>query len=74
MRDIYHRATRVVSYLGGDWRYRLAGPLILELVSDTKSQFLLILARFPTFVNLYALPIPSLAEVDWLTFCYRSGR
>jgi len=36
MRDIYYRAARVVSYLGGNWRYRLAGPLIYELVSVSR--------------------------------------
>ncbi|KAI0397008.1 HET-domain-containing protein [Xylariaceae sp. FL0594] len=35
MRDIYHRASRVVAYLGGNWRYRLAGPLIYELFGLT---------------------------------------
>ncbi|KAI1085344.1 HET-domain-containing protein [Whalleya microplaca] len=31
MRDIYYRASRVVVYPGGDWRTRLAAPLIFEL-------------------------------------------
>ncbi|KAI1120742.1 HET-domain-containing protein [Nemania abortiva] len=31
MRDIYHRASRVVAYPGSDWRYRLAGSFIYQL-------------------------------------------
>ncbi|KAI3325137.1 HET-domain-containing protein [Xylariaceae sp. AK1471] len=31
MCDIYHHASRVIAYLGGDWQSRLAGPLIYEL-------------------------------------------
>ncbi|KAI1437465.1 HET-domain-containing protein [Xylaria sp. CBS 124048] len=31
MREIYQRASRVVAFLGGDWRLRLAGPLIYQL-------------------------------------------
>ncbi|KAI0490358.1 HET-domain-containing protein [Xylaria cf. heliscus] len=33
MRDIYFRASRVVSYPGSDWRYRLAGAFIYQLWS-----------------------------------------
>ncbi|KAI0914183.1 HET-domain-containing protein [Ustulina deusta] len=33
MRDIYHRASRVIVYPGGDWRSRLAGSLVNELWS-----------------------------------------
>lgn len=33
MRDIYHRASRVVAFPGSDWRYRLAGGFINQLVS-----------------------------------------
>ncbi|KAI0967563.1 HET-domain-containing protein [Xylaria arbuscula] len=31
MRDIYHRASRVVAYPGGDWRSRIAGSTIYQL-------------------------------------------
>ncbi|KAI0411610.1 HET-domain-containing protein [Xylaria grammica] len=33
MRDIYHRASRVIAYPAGDWRFRLAGSLIYQLWS-----------------------------------------
>ncbi|KAI0431946.1 HET-domain-containing protein [Xylaria sp. FL1042] len=33
MRDIYHRASRVIAYPGGDWRARIAGSFILQLWS-----------------------------------------
>ncbi|KAI0096433.1 HET-domain-containing protein [Nemania sp. FL0031] len=33
MRDIYHRASRVIAYPGSDWRYRIAGSFIYELWS-----------------------------------------
>ncbi|KAI8945915.1 HET-domain-containing protein [Xylaria longipes] len=33
MRDIYHRASRVISFPGSDWRYRLAGPFVYQLWS-----------------------------------------
>ncbi|KAF2973303.1 hypothetical protein GQX73_g318 [Xylaria multiplex] len=33
MRDIYHRASRVIAYPAGDWRLRLAGSLIYQLWS-----------------------------------------
>ncbi|KAI0870537.1 HET-domain-containing protein [Hypoxylon argillaceum] len=31
MRDIYHRASRVISYPGSDWRYRIAGSFVYQL-------------------------------------------
>ncbi|KAI1288223.1 HET-domain-containing protein [Xylaria venustula] len=31
MRDIYHRASRVVAYPGGDWQSRIAGSTIYQL-------------------------------------------
>ncbi|KAJ2996462.1 hypothetical protein NUW58_g974 [Xylaria curta] len=33
MRDIYHRASRVISFPGGGWRNRLAGAFVYELWS-----------------------------------------
>ncbi|KAI0517598.1 HET-domain-containing protein [Xylaria bambusicola] len=31
MRDIYHRASRVIAFPGGNWRSRLAGGIVLQL-------------------------------------------
>lgn len=45
MRDIYHRASRVIAYPGGDWRYRLVGSFIVQLVSGYSQAFPALRAR-----------------------------
>ncbi|KAI1749737.1 HET-domain-containing protein [Xylaria castorea] len=62
MRDIYHKASRVISVPGSDWSYRLAGAFVYQLVSisnDRSSVWRVVGSRRPEWV------------VQW---CFQSSR